>query len=147
MIRLDALKPPQGARKKRKRIGRGDASGHGGTSTRGHKGVKARSGGKASAGYEGGQMPLQRRLPKRGFKNPFRKEFEIVNLRDLARFPAGTVVNAEALRTAGLIKQEPSRVKILGEGTLSQALTVQAHNFSLAAKSKIESAGGKAEVI
>ncbi len=147
MIRLDALKPPQGARKKRKRIGRGDASGHGGTSTRGHKGVKARSGGKASAGYEGGQMPLQRRLPKRGFKNPFRKEFEIINLRDLARFPAGAVVNGEALHTAGLIKRDQSKVKVLGEGTLTQALTVRAHNFSLAAKSKIEAAGGKAEVI
>jgi large subunit ribosomal protein L15 len=147
MITLDALKPPQGARKKKKRIGRGDASGHGGTSTRGHKGVKARSGGRASPGYEGGQMPLQRRLPKRGFKSLFRKEYEIVNLRDLARFPAGAVVDGEALQNAGLIKRDRSRVKVLGEGTLNQALTVRAHNFSLTAKTKIESAGGKAEVI
>lgn len=147
MITLDALKPPQGARKKRKRIGRGDASGHGGTSTRGHKGVKARSGGRASAGYEGGQMPLQRRLPKRGFKNIFREEYEVVNLRDLTRFPAGAVVDEEALQTAGLIHKGRRKVKVLGEGTLTQALTVRAHNFSLAAKNKIESAGGKAEVI
>lgn len=145
MITLDALKPPQGARKKRKRIGRGDASGHGGTSTRGHKGIKARSGGRASAGYEGGQMPLQRRLPKRGFKNVFREEFEIVNLKDLVRFAAG-VVDVPALRAAGLVKQD-RKVKILGEGTLTQALTVRAHHFSLAAKSKIEAAGGKAEVM
>ena len=89
MITLDALKPPQGARKKRKRIGRGEGSGHGGTSTRGHKGIKARSGGKARAGYEGGQMPMQRRLPKRGFKNPFREEFEILNLKDLSPISSG----------------------------------------------------------
>jgi len=92
-------------------------------------------------------MPLQRRLPKRGFKNIFREEYEIVNLRDLTRFPAGAVVDGEALLTAGLIHKNRNKVKVLGEGTLTQALTVRAHNFSLAAKSKIEAAGGKAEVI
>jgi large subunit ribosomal protein L15 len=147
MITLDSLKPPPGARKKRKRIGRGDGSGHGGTSTKGHKGIKARSGGKASPGYEGGQMPMQRRLPKRGFKNPFREEYEIVNLDDLARFPAGAVVDVEALKGAGLVRGGGRKVKMLGEGALSQALTVRVHHFSLAAKSKIEGAGGKAEVI
>lgn len=147
MITLDALKPPQGARKKRKRIGRGEGSGHGGTSTRGHKGIKARSGGKARAGYEGGQMPMQRRLPKRGFKRPFREEFEILNLKDLARFPAGAVVDVDALKDAGLVRGGGRKVKVLGEGTLSQAITVRAHHFSLSAKSKIEGAGGKAEVM
>jgi large subunit ribosomal protein L15 len=147
MITLNALKPPQGARKKRKRIGRGEGSGHGGTSTKGHKGVKARSGGKAPVGYEGGQMPMQRRLPKRGFKNIFREEFEILNLKDLAKFPAGAVVDVEALKGAGLVRGRGQKVKILGDGTLSQAITVRVHHFSLAAKSKIEEAGGKAEVI
>jgi large subunit ribosomal protein L15 len=147
MITLDTLKPPQGSRKKRKRIGRGDGSGHGGTSTKGHKGIKARSGGGARAGYEGGQMPLQRRLPKRGFKNIFREEFEIVNLKDLDRFPAGAVVDVKALKTAGLVKRGRMKVKVLGEGTLTQALTVRVHHFSLAAKNKIEAAGGKAEVM
>jgi large subunit ribosomal protein L15 len=147
MITLNALKPSQGARKKRKRIGRGEGSGHGGTSTKGHKGIKARSGGKAPVGYEGGQMPMQRRLPKRGFKNPFREEFEILNLKDLARFSAGAVVDVEALKSAGLVRGGGRKVKMLGEGTLSQAITVRVHHFSLAAKSKIEEAGGKAEVI
>ena len=146
-MKLNELKPPQGARKKRKRIGRGEGSGHGGTSTKGHKGYKARSGGKASPGFEGGQMPLQRRLPKRGFKNPFHKEYNIINVRDLARFPAGTVVDAAALKDLGLLKKLRLRLKVLGEGSLSHPLTVRAHQYSLAAKSKIEAAGGNAEVI
>jgi large subunit ribosomal protein L15 len=146
-MKLSELKPPEGARKKRKRIGRGEGSGHGGTSTKGHKGYKARSGGKVPPGYEGGQMPLQRRLPKRGFKNPFRKEYNIINVRDLARFPAGTVVDVATLKATGLVKRDYLGVKVLGEGTLSHPLTVQAHHYSLAAKSKIEAAGGKAEVI
>jgi len=147
MITLNAVKPPQGALKKKKRIGRGESSVHGGTSTKGHKGIKARSGGKAPVGYEGGQMPMQRRLPKRGFKNPFREEFEILNLKDLARFPAGAVVDVETLKEAGLVRGGGRKVKMLGEGTLSQAITVRVHHFSLAAKSKIEEAGGKAEVM
>jgi large subunit ribosomal protein L15 len=146
-MKLNELKPPKGARKKRKRIGRGEGSGHGGTSTKGHKGYKARSGGKASPGFEGGQMPLQRRLPKRGFKNPFRKEYDIINVRDLARFAAGTVVDVPALKAAGLLKKVRLGVKVLGEGSLSHPLTVRAHQYSLAAKSKIEAAGGNAEVL
>jgi large subunit ribosomal protein L15 len=146
-MKLNELKPPEGARKKRKRIGRGEGSGHGGTSTKGHKGYKARAGGKASPGFEGGQMPLQRRLPKRGFKNPLRKEYNVINVRDLARFPAGTVVDEAALKASGLLKRVRLRVKVLGEGSLSHPLTVKAHQYSLAAKSKIEAAGGNAEVI
>lgn len=146
-MKLGDLKPPQGAKKKRKRIGRGDGSGHGGTSTHGHKGLKARSGGKVSRGFEGGQMPLQRRLPKRGFKNPFRKEYTIVNLRDLARFPAGTVVDVTAMEASGLVKKVRWGVKVLGEGSIDYPLTVRAHHFSLAAKNKIEAAGGKTEVL
>jgi large subunit ribosomal protein L15 len=146
-MKLNELKPPEGARKKRKRIGRGEGSGHGGTSTKGHKGYKARAGGKASPGFEGGQMPLQRRLPKRGFKNPLRKEYNVINVRDLARFPAGTVVDEAALKASGLLKKVRLRVKVLGEGSLSHPLTVRAHQYSLTAKSKIEAAGGNAEVI
>jgi len=146
-MKLGDLKAPQGAKKKRKRIGRGDGSGHGGTSTHGHKGLKARSGGKVSRGFEGGQMPLQRRLPKRGFKNPFRKEYTIVNLRDLARFPAGTVVDVTAMEASGLVKKVRWGVKVLGEGSLDYPLTVRAHHFSLAAKNKIEAAGGRTEVL
>ena len=104
-MKLNELKPPEGARKKRKRIGRGEGSGHGGTSTKGHKGYKARSGGTVAPGYEGGQMPLQRRLPKRGFKNPFRSEYNIINVRDLNRFPAGTVVDLATLKDSGLVKR------------------------------------------
>ncbi len=146
-MKLSELKPPEGARKKRKRIGRGEGSGHGGTSTKGHKGYKARSGGKRSPGFEGGQMPLQRHLPKRGFRNPFRREWEIVNLRDLAKFPEGTLVDVEALKTAGFVKKVEHAVKILGDGEVTRPLTVRVHGFSLSARKKIEAAGGKAEVI
>ena len=146
-MKLSELKPPEGAKKKRKRIGRGEGSGHGGTSTKGHKGYKARSGGKRSPGFEGGQMPLQRRLPKRGFKNPFRKEWEIINLRDLTEFSEGTVVDVEKLKASGFVKKAGCVVKILGEGEITRPLTVRAHGFSLSAKKKIEAAGGKAEVI
>lgn len=146
-MKLNELKPAEGARRKRKRIGRGEGSGHGGTSTKGHKGLKARAGGKVRPGYEGGQMPMQRRLPKRGFRNPFRKEYEIINLKDLARFPAGSVVDLVALVDAGLVKKIRFGVKVLGEGSLAYPLTVRANHYSLAAKNKIEAAGGKAEVI
>ena len=104
-MKLNELRPPKGARKKRKRVGRGEGSGHGGTSTKGHKGLKARSGGSHSPGFEGGQMPLQRRLPKRGFKNPFRKEWTVVNLGDLTAFPDGAVVDVESLQSSGLVKK------------------------------------------
>ncbi len=146
-MKLSELKPPTGAKKKRKRIGRGEGSGHGGTSTKGHKGYKARSGGKRSPGYEGGQMPLQRRLPKRGFKNPFHKDWEIVNLRDLAELSEGTVVDVEKLKALGFVKKTGGAVKILGDGEIAHPLTVRAHGFSLSAKKKIEAAGGRAEVI
>jgi len=146
-MKMSDLKPPQGAQKKKKRIGRGEGSGHGGTSTHGHKGLKARSGGRVSRGFEGGQMPLQRRLPKRGFQNPFRKEYSVVNLRELARFPAGAVVDVTALEEAGLVKKARGRVKVLAKGSLAFPLTVRAHHFSLAAKNKIEAAGGKTEVL
>ena len=146
-MKLSELRPPKGARRGKKRIGRGEGSGHGGTSTKGHKGYKARSGGKRSPGFEGGQMPLQRRLPKRGFKNPSRKEWSVVNLRDLSAFPEGAVVDVESLRSSGLTKKTGFEVKILGEGEVLRPLTVRAQAFSLSAKKKIEAAGGKAEVI
>jgi large subunit ribosomal protein L15 len=146
-MKLSELRPPEGARKGKKRIGRGEGSGHGGTSTKGHKGYKARSGGKRSPGFEGGQMPLQRRLPKRGFKNPFRKQWSVINLRDLSAFPDGAVVDVESLKSKGLVKKIESGVKILGEGEVLRPLTVRAQAFSLSAKKKIEAAGGKAEVI
>lgn len=146
-MKLSELRPPEGARKKKKRLGRGEGSGHGGTSTKGHKGYKARSGGYPSPGYEGGQMPLQRRLPKRGFKNPFRREYNIINVQDLTRFPPGATVDLVALRELGMVKQVRFGLKILGEGEIAHPLTVRAHRFSLAAKNKIEAAGGRAEVI
>lgn len=146
-MRLDELKPAVGSTKKRKRVGRGDGSGHGKTSGRGHKGQGARSGGNIQPGFEGGQMPLQRRLPKRGFHNPFRIENAVVNLQQLEAFAAGAEVTPESLRERGLLSGKHRRVKILGEGSLSKALTVKAHGFSAKAKEKIEAAGGKAELI
>ena len=146
-MRLDELKPAAGSSKKRKRVGSGDGSGHGKTSCRGHKGQGARSGGNVQPGFEGGQMPLQRRLPKRGFHNPFRIEMSVVNLGQLESFPAGVEVTPESLSQHGLLTGKQRRVKILGEGTLSKALTVKAHGFSAKAKEKIEAAGGKAELI
>ena len=146
-MRLDELKPAAGSNKKRKRVGRGDGSGHGKTSCRGHKGQGARSGGNVQPGFEGGQMPLQRRLPKRGFHNPFRIEMSVVNLGQLESFPAGVEVTPESLSQRGLLTGKQRRVKILGEGSLSKALTVKAHGFSAKAKEKIEAAGGKAELI
>jgi len=146
-MRLDELKPAAGSSKKRKRVGRGDGSGHGKTSCRGHKGQGARSGGNVQPGFEGGQMPLQRRLPKRGFHNPFRIEMSVVNLGQLESFPAGVEVTPESLSQHGLLTGKQRRVKILGEGSLSKALTVKAHGFSAKAKEKIEAAGGKAELI
>ena len=147
-MKLTDLHAAPGARKKRKRVGRGPGSGHGKTATKGHKGQKARSGGGVRPGFEGGQMPLHRRAPKRGFKNPFRHEYAVVNLSDLARFPAGSVVDADQLVEARLIKRSQRfAVKILGEGALQHALTVKAHAFSESAKSKIEQSGGRAEVL
>jgi large subunit ribosomal protein L15 len=144
---LSSIKAPRGSSTKRKRVGRGQSSGLGKTAGRGGKGQKARSGNMHFEGFEGGQMPLQRRLPKFGFNNPFRKEFVPVNLKDLNRFEAGTIVDPEMLKKAGLVKKELTGVKILALGELDRALTVRAQRFSGAAKEKIERAGGKAEVI
>jgi len=146
-MNLGNLKKPAGATHKTKRVARGDSSGWGGTGGRGHKGQKSRSGGKVRPGFEGGQMPLQRRMPKRGFKNIYRQAFVPVNLRDLARFEADAVVEPASLKAAGLIKSETDRVKILGQGELDRALTVRAQGFSKSAREKIEKAGGKAETI
>jgi large subunit ribosomal protein L15 len=147
MIRLDQLAPARGAKKKEKRIGRGIGSGHGKTSTKGHKGQGARSGGTKAPGFEGGQNPMIRRAPKRGFVNIFRDAPAVVNLDRLAKFDAADAVTPERLKAAGVVKSSASTVKILGDGTLSAPLTIQAHAFSRRAKEKIEAAGGKAVVI
>jgi len=145
-VRLDSMKPPRGARKSRKRVGRGPGSGNGKTAGRGHKGAGARAGAQVTPGFEGGQMPIQRRLPKRGFKNPTRVEYQVVNLADLAAFDAGAVVDPAVLVGAGLTRRR-SCVKILAQGTLRNALTVKAHAFSGAARAAIEAAGGTCEVV
>jgi large subunit ribosomal protein L15 len=145
---LDRLEPNKGSTHKKKRVGRGEASGWGKTSGRGHKGQNSRSGGGTKPGFEGGQMPLQRRLPKRGFTNIFKTEYVIVNVASLSeRFEAGATVDTEALVAKGLIKNSRKPVKVLGEGAIEVALTVKASHFSKTATSKIEAAGGKAEVI
>lgn len=146
-MKLDDLRPAAGSNKKRKRVGRGDGSGHGKTSCRGHKGQGSRSGGNTKPGFEGGQMPLQRRLPKRGFRNPFKIEMAVINLTQLEGFPAGTEVTPELLTDRGMVRGKHRRVKILGDGTLSKSLTVKAHGFSAHAKEQIEACGGKAELI
>jgi len=142
---LGQLKPPRGAKRGPKRVGRGPGSGHGKTSCKGHKGQKARSGAPIRPGFEGGQMPLQRRLPKRGFRNIFKKRYALVHIRDLNRFSAGEVVDVEALRKAGLVKKAPDGIKIVGDGELTIALTVRAHAVTEAARKKIEAASGKVE--
>lgn len=147
MIRLDQLAPARGAKKKEKRIGRGIGSGHGKTATKGHKGQGARSGGTKAPGFEGGQNPLIRRAPKRGFVNIFKNPPAVVNLDRLSQFDATEAVTPERLKAAGVIKSAAATVKILGDGTVSSPLTVQAHAFSRSAKEKIEAAGGKAVVI
>ncbi len=145
---LSNLRPAIGSTKNRKRIGRGAGSGTGKTAGKGHKGQNARSGGGVKPGFEGGQMPLQRRLPKRGFTPLDKKVYVLVNLRDLQNlFEAGAVVDLEALGKAGLIKKLRDGIKILADGDLDKALTVKAHKFSKVAQQKIEAAGGKAEVI
>jgi large subunit ribosomal protein L15 len=142
---LNTLKPALGSTKNRKRIGRGPGSGHGKTSTKGHKGQKARSGGSIKAGFEGGQMPLQRRLPKRGFTPLDRIEYSVVNLNQLEVFDAGTTVDAAALVSKGLIKNTSNAVKVLGNGDLSKALKVTATKFSQSARDKIVASGGTFE--
>jgi large subunit ribosomal protein L15 len=145
---LSNLKPPKGMKHPKKRIGRGQGSGNGKTAGRGHKGAKSRSGFKFKRGFEGGQMPLHRRVPKRGFHNPFRVEYEVVNLDLLAaKFDTGTVVTPELLREQGLVARGKSPIKILARGDISKKLTVRAHKFSGKASEKLQAAGGNAEVI
>lgn len=146
-MKLHELKPAEGSRKERNRVGRGIGSGNGKTAGRGHKGQNARSGGGVRPGFEGGQNPLARRLPKRGFTNPTRKEFAIVNLDTLNRFEADTTVTPELLLETGIVKNARDGIKILGDGEITVKLTVQANKFSQAAVEKIEAAGGKTEVI
>lgn len=146
-MKLHELAPAKGAKKKRKRIGRGPGSGHGKTATKGHKGLLARSGGGKRPGFEGGQMPLIRRLPKHGFSNPFRIDYAIVNLKALAALGTVDPITPQALVDAGLIKRTRRPVKVLGMGEVGRAVVVQAHKFSQSAVAKIEAAGGRAEVI
>ncbi len=146
-MKLEELQSPPGVNKRVKRVGRGPGSGRGKTSTRGHKGQKARAGGGVRPGFEGGQMPLQRRLPKRGFTNIFKKEYAIVNIRDLNRFEDGSEINPEVLQNAGLINSIKDGVKILGDGELEKKLTVRAHKISRQAEEKITARGGRVEVI
>jgi len=146
-VGLENLKPAKGAVRSRKRVGRGPGSGLGKTSGRGEKGQKSRSGYSRKVGFEGGQMPLHRRLPKRGFHNRFRKEYTEVNVGRLDAFDAGTIVTPELLIKRGLIKKLRDGVKVLAKGSLSKALTVRAHKFSAKAQETIAGAGGKAEVL
>jgi large subunit ribosomal protein L15 len=145
MMNLSNIRAPKKASEKRKRVGRGMGSGMGKTSTRGHKGQRSRSGSRLLRGFEGGQMPLHRRLPKRGFTNIFRKEYSVVNLQKLSRL-SETTITPEVLREAGVIRSERP-VKILGDGELSTAITVKAHKFSKSAQEKITKAGGTFEVL
>jgi len=146
-MNLSQLKPAEGSKKSRKRVGRGSGSGHGKTSCRGHKGQNARAGGGVRRGFEGGQMPLQRRLPKRGFHSLFKKEYALVNLSALNDFDEGATITPEELAQRGMIKKVQKGVKILGDGDLSKSLIVKAHKFSKTAVEKIRTAGGEVEVI
>ena len=143
---LSTIRAPKKANENKKRVGRGMGSGMGKTSTRGHKGQGSRSGSRLMRGFEGGQMPLHRRLPKRGFVNIFRTEYEVVNLEKLANL-GDTEITPEVLRKAGMVSSKKSLVKVLGQGELSKALTVHAHKFSKSAQEKIEKAGGKVQVV
>ena len=146
-MKLHEMKPVEGARNTRNRVGRGMSSGNGKTSGRGHKGQNARSGGGVRLGFEGGQLPLFRRLPKRGFTNINRKEYAIVNVETLNRFEEGTEINPAVLVEAGIVKNEKSGIKILGNGSLDKKLTIKAHKFSRSAVEAIEAKGGTYEVI
>ncbi|HPJ70552.1 MAG TPA: 50S ribosomal protein L15 [Candidatus Mcinerneyibacteriales bacterium] len=145
-MKLDDLRPAEGSRRNSRRVGRGNGSGWGCTAGRGNNGQKARAGYSRRFGFEGGQMPLYRRVPKRGFKNPFRVEYDIVNVGDLARIEA-EVITVEEMKKSGLVRINADLVKILGEGDLEKPVTVEAHRFSQTAREKIEKAGGKAQVI
>ena len=146
-MKLHELKPAPGSRRPRKRVGRGIAAGQGKTAGRGTKGQKARAGGGVRPGFEGGQNPLYRRLPKRGFTNPNRKEYAVINVDDLNRFEEGTVVTPELLKEKGVVKNLKDGLKVLGDGDLKVKLTVKAHKFSRTAEEKIAAAGGATEVL
>ncbi len=146
-MRIHDLSPGKDSRKSRKRIGRGTGSGHGKTSCRGHKGQKSRSGGGVRPGFEGGQMPLQRRLPKRGFTNIFKKQYTLININNLNRFEPETILDMEALKKAGFLKSVKDGVKLLGDGEISHALVIKVHKVSKTAREKIEAAGGKVEIL
>lgn len=147
-MKLNNITPTEGAFKERKRVGRGTGSGLGKTSGKGHKGQNARSGGGVRVGFEGGQLPLFRRLPKRGFTNAkFKTEYAVINLSDLNKFEDGAVVTPELLKEMGLVKQQLDGIKVLGNGKLEKKLVVKAHKFSNVAKEQIEKLGGKAEVL
>lgn len=146
-MKLYELSPASGSVKDVKRVGRGHGSGNGKTAGKGHKGQNARSGGGVRPGFEGGQMPMTRRIPKRGFNNIFAAKYATVNVSDLDKFVEGTVVDAELLKASGLVKKTGNGIKILGNGELTKNLTVKANAFSESAKEKIEKAGGKAEVM
>ena len=146
-MNLSDLRPPKGAKHSKKRVGRGQGSGQGVQAGRGHKGAKSRSGFKHKRGFEGGQMPLHRRVPKRGFHNPFREEFDVVNLDTLSeRFEPGTEITPDVLKAEGLVSRN-QRIKVLGRGDVTKAFTVRAHKFSGKAAEKIAAAGGTAEVL
>ncbi len=146
-MRLDELQPAEGSRFTRKRVGRGIGSGTGKTSGKGHKGQNARSGGGVRPGFEGGQMPIYRRLPKRGFTNIFAKQYVTINVSELERFEDGTEVTAELLKETGVVSKTLDGIKVLGRGELTKKLTVKVAKFTTSAAEKIEKAGGKAEVI
>jgi large subunit ribosomal protein L15 len=147
MTKLHDLKPTPGARTGKKRKGRGIGSGLGKTAGKGHKGQRARSGGGTRPGFEGGQMPLTRRIPKRGFTNIFREKIDIVNIRDLLRFPEGAVVTPDLLYDEGLVKRRDAKIKLLGKGDMDRPLTIKVHQVSKGAAEKVSAAGGKVEVI
>lgn len=146
-MKLHDLSPSKGAKHKRKRVGRGPGSGHGKTATKGHKGLKARSGGGKRPGFEGGQMPLVRRVPKYGFVNQFRTEYTIVNLKSLADLETTEAITPQFLMNAGLVRRKGQLIKILAQGEVTRPLVIQAHKFSKSAEAKIQAAGGRAEVI
>lgn len=146
-MRIEDIRPAEGSTKNKKRVGRGVGSGHGKTSCKGHKGQKARSGGTKGAGFEGGQMPLQRRIPKRGFTNIFKKEYAIINLDTLEALKDDAVITPELLIEKGVIKKMKDGLKVLANGSIQRPVTIKANAFSISAAAKIEAAGGKTEVI
>ena len=146
-MRIHDLSPAEGSKKKRKRVGRGPGSGHGKTACRGHKGQKSRSGGGVRPGFEGGQMPIHRRLPKRGFTSLFREEYLLVNLGDLRGFAESAVIDREALVSAGLIKKKAGAVKLLGGGEIVTPVVIRVAKVSRSAREKIEAAGGRVEIV